>query len=63
MKKNHIVGNKAYIGMSEDDFKKLTTDMCKKCKHLIDDHFLPVNTFKKKGNDTYVCRYCGCKIK
>lgn len=62
-RKNHVVGTKLYVGMTDKEFKKLTTEKCKKCKHLTDDHFLPVNTFESKKNNTYTCRYCGCKIK
>ena len=39
------------------------TKKCKKCGHLQDDHFLPVNTFKSKKNKVYTCRDCGCEIK
>ena len=62
-RKNHRVGSKLYVGMTTKEVKKLLTDKCKKCKHLIDDHFLPVNTFETKTNKTYTCRYCGCKRK
>ena len=62
-RKNHRIGSKLYLNMTEKEVKKLTTDTCKKCKHLIDDHFLPVNTLKSKKNSTFTCRHCGCKIK
>lgn len=62
LKSNQV--NKVYVGMTKKMIKKLETEKCKKCGHLVDDHFLPVNTFKsKKNNDTYTCRNCGCKIK
>ena len=61
-RKNHSIGNKLYVNMTDKEVKKLTTDTCKKCGHLIDDHFLPVDTFKSKKNCIYTCRYCGCKI-
>jgi len=62
-KKDRVVGGKLYVGMTEKQFKDLTEKKCKKCGHLEDDHFLPVNTAKSKKNNTYTCRYCGCKIK
>ena len=49
--------------MSDKDAMKLLTTKCKKCEHLEDDHFLPVNTTKTETNNDYICRYCGCKIK
>lgn len=61
LKSNQV--NKVYVGMSEELIEKLETEKCDKCGCLIDDHFLPVNTFKSKNNDTYTCRNCGCKIK
>lgn len=54
---------KLYVGFKKKELVKLLTDKCKKCKHLIDDHFLPVNTFKSRKNNIYTCRYCECKIK
>lgn len=62
MKKNHEIGNKLYVGMTDDEVKKLTTEKCENCEHLIDDHFLPVDTYETKKNNVYTCRYCGCKI-
>jgi len=62
-RKNQTVGNKLYVGMTNEEVEKLETETCIECKHLVDDHFLPVGTFKSKKNDTYTCRYCGCKIK
>jgi len=48
--------------MSKEDAEKLMTEKCEKCGHLVDDHFLPTNTFKSKKNKTYTCRDCGCEI-
>lgn len=65
-----IVGNKLYA-MSDKAAKKLLTEKCKKCKHLVDDHLRPALKEKKNGDIDwhsqdgvpYTCRYCGCKIK
>ena len=54
--------NKVFVGMSKEDAKKLMTEKCEKCGHLVDDHFLPVGTFKSKKNSVYTCRNCRCKI-
>ena len=55
--------NKVFVGMTKKQVKKLLADKCEKCGHLVDDHFLPVNTFESKKNNIYTCRDCGCKIK
>jgi len=61
LKSNQV--NKVFVGMSEKDATKLMTEKCEECGHLVDDHFLPVNTTKSKKNKIYTCRDCGCKIK
>ena len=48
LKTNEV--NKVYVGMSKEDAIKLETEKCEKCGHLVDDHFLPVNTTKSKKN-------------
>lgn len=60
LKSNQV--NKVFVGMSKEDANKLMTEKCDKCGHLVDDHFLPVNTTKSKKNNLYTCRNCGCKI-
>ncbi len=62
MRKSNEV-NKVYVGMTKKQALELATKKCKKCGHLQDDHFLPVNTFKSKKNKVYTCRDCGCEIK
>ncbi len=59
LKSNQV--NKVYC-MSEEEATKLMTEKCEKCGHLVDDHFLPVNTTKNKKNKIYTCRDCGCEI-
>ena len=61
MRKTNEV-NKVYVGMPQESVLKLETETCIKCHHLVDDHFLPVNTFKSKTNKIYKCRNCGCEI-
>lgn len=56
-RRNHSVGSKLYVGMTDDEVKKLLTETCTKCKHLVDDHFRDLGKKSK-----YVCRYCECKI-
>ena len=53
--------NKVFVGMNKEDAKRLMTETCIKCHHLIDDHF---RTWKQelKSKGKYVCRNCGCKI-
>ena len=62
-KRDFVKGSAAYMDMTKKDFIDLTTRKCKKCNHLENDHFLPVNTFSSKTNSTYTCRLCRCKIK
>lgn len=62
-----VIGSKAYVGFTPNQVKKLRTDECKKCKHLIDDHRTGDLTIKKnmrqyKKKPVYKCIHCGCKI-